>query len=289
MDEKTLTVIIPSRKEVYLNQTINDVLKNSTGKTDVFVILDGYDESDNYQRIEDPRVHYLELPYSDVMSKRIGVNMAVSKTNAEYVMALDAHCMVGYGFDTILMRDCEDNMVMIPRRYKLDPVNWKIMDDSPVYDYQYWMWTPLHRDHIFKEYNWHERREARKDIMIDDTLTMQASSWIMKRSYYNKMGFMKCEGYTPWGQEDVEICLECWTNGGRVVTNKNTWYAHLFKGKTYGRMYKANQAQHAESRRFAYDYWVNKNRDKFREVINKFMPIPNFPENWEDYLHGDKK
>jgi len=98
------------------------------------------------------------------------------------------------------------------------------------------------------------------------------------------MGFMKVEGYTGLGQEAEELCLSIWTTGGRVVVNKNTWYAHLYKGKKHGRMYFIDKKQKYASLHYSYDFWVNKNRDKFIKIINKFMPIPNFPENWEQYL-----
>ena len=275
MDAPVVSVIIPSRQEVFLDQTIRDVLTNAAGPIEVFVILDGYDIPVE-ERVKDERLIYLHLPPSNIMNKRIGVNTAVKKARGLFVMALDAHCMVGPGFDVILARDCTDNMIMIPRRYKLDPVNWKIQDESPVIDYEYWLWLPYKRDHILKPYMWHERREQRADTMIDDTLTMQGSCWFMRKDYYERMGFMRCEGYTPWGQEDVELVMECWTTGGRVVVNKHTWYAHLFKGKTFGRMYKANQAQHAESRRYAYNYWCVERKADFEAVIKRFMPIPHW-------------
>jgi hypothetical protein len=49
-------------------------------------------------------------------------------------------------------------------------------------------------------------------------------------------------------------------------------------------MYKANQAQHKESRRYAYKHWCIDNQDKFAAVIEKFMPIPNWPKDWRKYL-----
>jgi hypothetical protein len=113
--------------------------------------------------------------------------------------------------------------------------------------------------------------------MIDDTLTCQASCWFMRKSFFKRMGFMRTDGYTGWGQEDVELALETWTKGARMVVNKNTWYAHLFKGKTYGRYYRMNQEQHAASRRYAFDYWCVKRKDDFMKALAKFMPIPNWP------------
>lgn len=274
-----VSVIIPSRNERFLNNTINDVLAKSTGEIEVMPVLDGY--TIPYERIDDPRVKYIVLPGSVDAQKRIGINTAVQLATGEYVMWLDAHCMVGEGFDEILARDCEDNWVVIPRRYKLEPESWTVRPDVAPIDYEYWMFREFIKG-VLKPYRWD--RPERADKPIDDTLTCQASCFFMRKSYFNKMGWMKLEGYTAWGQEDVEICLETWLDGGRVVTNKNTWYAHLFKGKTYGRMYLLPRTQWWESRDWAYDYWVKKNTDKFAQVIEKFMPIPNWVPNWRDYI-----
>lgn len=276
-ERKVVTVIIPSRQERFLNQTIEDVLKNATGEIEVIVSLDGYEPE---SRVVDPRVSYFCLANSPQMQKRVGINIAVQIAQGEFVMALDAHCMVGPGFDEILSRDCEENWVVIPRRYKLEPESWTIRQDVPPVDYEYWIWNEFKKG-ILKPYPWGRSSDQ------DTTLTMQGSSWFMRKSYFEKMGFMRIDGYTGWGQEDVELALETWSSGGQVRVCKKTFYAHLFKGKTYGRMYRANNSQIRSSRSYAFDFWVNKNREKFMKVINRFMPIPNWPEDWEKYLTGN--
>jgi len=265
-----LSIIIPSRKEKFLNNTIQDVLDNATGDIEVFPVLDGY-ELPPEERIDDPRVKYIHLPDNGAMQKRQGVNAAVSIARGEYVMCLDAHCMVGKGFDEILTKDCEDNWIVIPRRYKLDPETWTARHDVPPVDYEYWL-LQEYRKGTLKPYRW--ERPERADIMIDDTLTMQASCWFMKKSYFQKMEFMKVAGYTGWGQEDVELAMETWTTGGRVVVNKHTWYAHLYKGKAYGRMYQMPLSQINASREFAFNYWCKERKDDFTKVLQKFMPMP---------------
>jgi hypothetical protein len=264
-----VTVIIPSRQETFLNNTIKDVLSNATGEIEVFPILDGYDT----ERINDPRVKYICLPNNGSMQKRQGINCAVSLAKGEYVMSLDAHCMVGKGFDEILSKDCEDNWIVIPRRYKLEPISWTTRKDTPPVDYEYWMKQEYDKC-ILKPYRW--ERPGHENLMIDDTLTFQGSCWFMKKSYFKRMGFMKTEGYTGWGQEDVELAMETWTTGGRCVVNKNTWYAHLFKGNTYGRMYKEVKGQHWESRQYAFKYWCVERKDEFMNLLKKFAPIPNW-------------
>jgi len=70
-----LSICIPSRNEIFLNNTIRDVLKNATGKIEIFPILDGY-EPDEY--VDDYRVHYIHFKHG--LGKRQGINAMVAVT-----------------------------------------------------------------------------------------------------------------------------------------------------------------------------------------------------------------
>ena len=121
-----VSIIIPARTEKFLNRTIQDVLEKATGKIEIFPVLDGYPDDFPYEKIKDPRVKYVSLPLPENFErrKRQAVNTAVSISHGEYVCWMDAHCVLAKGFDEVLSRDCEDNMVMVPRRYKLNPETW---------------------------------------------------------------------------------------------------------------------------------------------------------------------
>ena len=228
-----LSVIIPSKNEIFLDQTIKDVLKNSTGEIEIIPVLDGYEPE---ELIQDGRVRYLRLPKTDYSKKRHGINQADDMARGEYVMSLDAHCMVDHGFDSQLIKDHQPNWVQVPRRNRLDAENWCLQDQhgKPPIDYEYFMWPLKFDPQALHGFKWDARSRERKNIPIDDILTMQASMWFMTKDWFKKMGFMQTEGYTGWGQEAEEICLTTWKNGGECKVNKNTWYAHLHKGHKYG-------------------------------------------------------
>jgi len=273
-----VSIVIPSRTEKFLNHTIKDVLSNATGDIEIFPVLDGY-YLPKEEYIDDPRVKYIHIPNNGTMQKRHGINIGVMLAKGKFVMSLDAHCLVSKGFDEILARDCEPNMVMIPRRYKLDADNWctkNHLDGSLPVDYEYWIYND-YLNGFLKPYRWDQRSIERKDIMIDDTLTMQASCWFMYKTWFNERGFMKIDGYTGWGQEDVEIAMETHVNGGRLVVNKNCYYAHLYKGKAHGRMYKPVVRQWDETKAYGIKHWTVDRREDFLKVIKKFMPIPRWP------------
>lgn len=279
-----LTIIIPSKTERFLDNTIQDVLDNATGEIKVIPVIDGYEPD---KRINDPRVSYLKLPATDYMKKRHGINQAVAETDSKYVMALDAHCLVAKGFDEQLIKDHQDNWVQIPRRHRLDAENWCLqdqVDDRPPIDYEYIMWPNKTRGDGLHGFKWDARTKERWDIPIDDTLTFQGSCWFMTKDWYNKIGIMEVEGFTGWGQEAEEIGFKTRLHGGRVITNKNTYYAHLHKGPIYGRMYYMPRQQTRECNAYSYDYWVNKHKDLFIKTIEQFWPLPNWPENWREQL-----
>ena len=281
-----ISVIIPARTEKFLNLTIKSVLSTAVGDIEIIAVLDGYDDTP-YEKIIDKRVKYISLPAPDnhERHKRQGVNAAISISHAKYVMWLDAHCILAEGFDEILTKDCEDDWVVIPRRRRVDVEKWEGVDyvDTPPIDYEYWMWGNLKKGRL-RNYKWNSKSIKMKDVPIDDIFCGQGSLFFMTRKHFDRMGFMKIEGYTGWGQEGEEICMTTLLNGGRAIVNKKTWYAHLRKGQVHGRMYKETDV--TPSYDYSYDYWVHEKREFFVETINKFMPIPNFPPDWERRIYG---
>jgi len=289
-----LSIIIPSRNEIFLEKTIRDILEKATGEIEVFPILDGYEPPAN-EIVDDPRVKYIRLEKQDYTQKRHGINQAVDMAKGEYVMSVDAHCMFAKGFDEVLVRDHQPNWVQVPRRHRLDAENWCIQeqsDDRPPIDYEYVMYPGNFDRPALHGFKWDERTKERADIMIDDIMTMQASTWFMTKAWYKKMGFMQIEGFSGWGQEAEEICFKTWMRGGECKVNKNTWYAHLHKGRKYGRMYYMSRESNRKCYAYSYDYFMN-NRDEqrvhdFDWLIDKFMPIPKWKKDWRERLDYNK-
>jgi len=287
-----LSIAIPSRNEKFLRNTILDVLSNATGEIEVFPILDGYEPS-VADLVDDVRVKYIRLPLGDgKCHKRQGINEMVRICKGEYVMSLDAHCMVAKGFDEQLVKDHKPNWVQIPRRNRLDAEKWCIQeqqDGRPPIDYEYIQFRPLLvQNEGLHGFRWDARTLERKDIMIDDTFEFQGSCWFMSKDWFLKRGFMNLN-YQGWGQEAEEISFETWKNGGEVKTNKHTWYAHLHKGSKYGRMYKKNKEDDLKSYAYSYNHWIRENKDFFISLINKFMPLPSWPSNWVEILYNKQK
>lgn len=276
-----VSIIIPSKNEQYLEKTIRSVLENATGEIEVLPVLDGY-EPPAEEIVNDPRVRYLRV---NSIGMRAAISTAAAAAKGEYLMKLDAHCLVAKGFDEALKADCQENWVVIPRRYRLDPDNWCIEQGKEPVDYEHFIYPRKYRPVSLHGYRWDERAKARKDLLIDDTLTFQGSCWFMPKNHFMRNGFLQIKGYNGLPQQEAEeIGLTTWIGGGRVVTNKKTWYAHLFKGKRFGRGYFLSLQQTRDCYAYSYNHWVNENKEGFIKVIDHFWPIPGWPNDWKDRL-----
>jgi hypothetical protein len=289
MNESLLTLIIPSRNELFLRQTILDVLAKARGDIRVYAVLDGYDPP-AAEIVSDERLTYVRLPSVSYLQKRQAINLVESQTSGTYIMALDAHCMVAEGFDVALTTDYEPHSVVIPRRHRLDAENWCLQEQAdarPPIDYEYIMW-PLKFDPFgLHGFRWDARTREREHILVDETMEFQGSCWFMARAHFRRLGLMQVDGYTGWGQEAEEIGLKTWRMGGRVLTNKKTWYAHLHKGPKYGRMYHMSRDAVRLCNTYSFDYWVRENREFFQRYIEKFWPVPGWPQDWQAQLYNE--
>jgi glycosyltransferase involved in cell wall biosynthesis len=281
----------------YLQQTIDDLLAKAEGEIEIIVVLDGY-WPDPIVR-DDPRVIILHQGMiHDNIGMRGAINSASEIARGDYIMKIDEHCMVDQGFDVKLAADCEDDWVVIPRRYRLDADNWQIVEDGrPPVDYMYLAYPyerPYDRNCGLHGSEW--KRPERNHILIDDTMSWQGSCWFLKKSYWDKLLYpLDDKNYGPFTQEAQEIGNKVWLSGGRLVVNKKTWYAHFHKGskgKGYGfsrEQYKRHEAAKERGRLYCIEYWLNTKDYKhdFEWLLQKFWPVPTWPENWKERIKLD--
>jgi glycosyltransferase involved in cell wall biosynthesis len=278
-----ISVVIPSRGERFMPHTIDDILKKATTDIEIIAVLDGY-WPERYN--DDPRVTYIH--HGESRGMRACLNHAVSISKGEWIMKTDAHCMFADGFDEVLLRDIEENWVVIPRRLRLDAENWCLIEvDRMPIDY-HWVTCPFNYDQGFHLEGkiWPKRSGERRDILIDDTPIYQGSFWMTSRKQWDFLGGMPELGYGRFTQEPIQIGLATWLSGGRVVTNKNTWYAHLHKGVQYGRGYPYERPKILLGQEWSARYWMNNHGPKQTRPIEwwieKFLPMPGWEPNWQD-------
>lgn len=282
-----VSVIIPSRNSPLLTKTIEDILLHA--ELDIEIIVN-IDENWPDPLLDDKRVTYIHPGAPRGM--KWGINACASLARGKYLMKTDDHCMFAPGFDKVLVESHqEDNWVQIPRRYSLDGENWKRNDSRPFVDYAYLCFPERGKNHDdgMHDVPWRERQNTRTapEYDIDDTLTMQGSCWFMTKNHFEN--FLHGLNETEFGniaQEAQEISNKTWLGGGRLVVNKKTWYAHLHKGRHWGRMYHLNDASEVQAHNKAAAFWMdNKWPERIHDIdwlLEKFAPVPSWPTNWKE-------
>ena len=286
-----LSVIIPNRNSPFTTKTIQDVLEKVATFVEVIVTV-GENWPDPL--VEDKRVTYIHP--GSVKGMRWGINAAVALAKGKYIMKTDDHCMFAPGFDKVLIKNhLKDNWVQIPRRYSLDAENWKINKTRPYRDYLFLCYPQKGKAHDdgMHGVEWWDRQRKRTapKYDIDDTPSMQGSCWFMTKNHFdNFLNGLSEEGYGQFSQESQEIGNKTWLGGGALKVNKKTWYAHLHKGKHYGRMYHISRKENQSfinSTNWSAEYWMN-NRWKERIhdiawlVEKKFPGMPTWEKNWKE-------
>lgn len=247
---------MPGYKDKYSQDTIRDILKNSQlgDQLEVIHVWDGF--YPDFEIVQDPRVRYVHLGKNRGM--RGAINAGVSVARGEFFMRLDEHCCFGQGFDKILTDSCKENEIMTAKRFFLNPEKWEVMPDEPIEHEKLVIRDLGNGVRKFAGQRWKSRDEKQKDIPISETLAMQGSMWIANREFYLKtVGELQTEGYGPLIQDSVEVCMKYWQAGGRLMLNKNTWFAHKHRSfnRTHNNGTLENPAKCEDGYTYALKIW----------------------------------
>lgn len=271
-----LSVVIPARNEKYLEKTIRNVLANARGEIEIQVILDGY-LPDPQIHIGDDRVIFHHFEQS--IGQRAATNFGVEKARGEYVMKLDAHCAVAEGFDVQLAKDHQSDWTVVPRMYNLDIETFTPKLHKRT-DYMYF--SSLSAEQPFRA-QYYKRQPTGPDI--DDVMCCMGPGWFLTKARYLELGGMDTN-HGGWGQMGIEVALKAWLSGGSFKVNKNTWFAHWFRGDV-GFPYHLSGREVEKARDYSQDLWLNDKwplaKRKLSWVIEKFKP-----PTWEHFMF-DKK
>lgn len=288
-----VSIIIPSRDCEFASKTVEDLFEKAKGSIEVIIMLDGYWPDPPLKEHDNLVVVHKGM----AMGMRDSINRGVSISRGKYIMKCDDHCMFGEGFDEILKKDCEENWVSIPSRYSLDPIKWE-RTRGPIqylyltfpYDHHEKYGTGFHGSKWFGPKGlegsyWHLENE-RKNIPIDDLMIFQGSCYFMHKKHWEFIeGLDELNHYIMY-DEAIEIDFKTWLSGGRVIINKNTWYAHLHKGLTYKRDFHLSKRAKIMSEIYNTDYWMNNRWPKqtrpLKWLIDHFSPLDGWPDDWED-------
>lgn len=211
-----LSVLIPARKEQYLDRTVQDILEHSKGRIEVLVGLDEYTSPSRIAELErnkDPRVQYVYV--DDNIGQRAMTRKLAKLAQGRHIMKTDAHCSYGPGFDTALLEDIRDDMILAPVTFPLDAETWTVQHRKPMSNFYF-------DRNLVMQFNTEQPTE------LTETMCLQGSSFMLTRALYFSLGLDE-PGFGSWGSQGVEIGCKGWLSGNRVMTTKNTYYAHLFR------------------------------------------------------------
>lgn len=298
-----LSVLIPARNEQFLKRTIDDILFNIRGDTEIIAVLDG-------QWAEPPIPDHERVTliyHSESIGQRAATNEAAKMSTAKFIMKTDAHCAFDEGFDVKLMADCEHDWTVVPRMYNLHAFDWKCAacghrayqgktptkcdkcDNATEFE-KVMVWKPkpspetdfMRFDSNLKFQYWSgykKRPEARGDIC--DLMSCLGACWFMHRERFWELGGLD-EQHGSWGQMGTEIACASWLSGGRMVINKKTWFSHMFRtqGGDFGFPYKIHGSDQEKARKHSRDLWLNnkwpKAKHDLKWLIDKFAPVPDW-------------
>jgi glycosyltransferase involved in cell wall biosynthesis len=306
-----LSVIIPARNEEFLSETIDNVIDNFRGNSEIVIILDGYWPHKPIPQHEKVNI----LHYEKSIGQRAAVNKGAQFSNAKFIMKLDAHCAVDKGFDVKLMTDCEYDWTIVPAMYNLHAFDWVCKycgyrvyqgpypntcgqcdaRDTDMFEKKI-VWHAKHNprtefcrfDRNMKFAYWRRfkrRKQARGDLA--PTLGNLGACFFMHRDRFFDLGGMD-EAHGGWGQFGTEISCKSWLSGGKQLVNKKTWFAHMFRtGGGFGFPYKISGKDQRKARNYSKNLWLTNSwpgaKHDLKWLIEKFHPVP----EWEDYIKGD--
>ena len=261
-----LSIIMPGYKDKYSQDTIRDILKNSElgDQLEVIHVWDGF--YPEFEIVQDPRVKFIHLGKNRGMRGAINAGIAIAR--GKFFMRLDEHCCFGKGFDKILTDDCKENEVMTARRFFLDPDKWEVMDIEPVEHERLDITNVSDTVRKFHGKRWKDRDERQNNEMLSEMTAMQGSCWIANREFFLKtVGELQTEGYGPLIQDSVEVCMKYWKAGGRLMLNKNTWFAH--KHRSFKRTHNNGTPENPAKQEDGYTYALNQWEDYY---TNELLP-----------------
>jgi hypothetical protein len=288
-----LTVIIPSRSEMFLGRTIQDLLEHKEGATEIIAVLDGA-----WPHEPIPSHPDLTLIYHPVsIGQRAASNEAARLSNAKYLMKVDAHCAFDQGFDVKMMHLMEDDITMVPVMLNLHAFDWVCPDGHRRYQSPSGACTECGKETIMDvvwiakknpqstayrfdtdmHFQYHAEFGKKQKGDLTETMSIQGSCFMVTRDKYFELDLCS-EDFHSWGQQGVEVACKTWLSGGRVLVNRTTFYAHLFRtaGGDFGFPYanpmsKVMENRELSKRLFANDEWKGATR-KFAWLVDKFQP-----------------
>lgn len=313
MGKYDLSILIPSRNEMFLGNTVENILKNIRGNTEIIIILDGLNEVESWIP-EAPNVTVIQ--HNKSVGQRAATNEAARLSDSKYLMKIDAHCTIDEGMDVKMLAEMKDHWTMVPMMYNLHAFDWVCPEGHRIYQSPTpkacaQCGKPMTRDVLFQprwgrkscfyrfdktlhfQYfgEFGNRPEGKPDIA--PTMSLQGSCFMLTRDKYFELNICD-ENHGSWGQQGVEVACKTWLSGGEVMVNKKTWYSHMFRtqGGDFGFPYPLSGSDVDKARKYSRELFLEGKWDKAIHDLNwlleKFKPVPDWHYSAKENMKPSK-
>lgn len=294
-----LSILIPARNEMFLGNTVADILAHIEADTEVIAVCDG-----NWpvEPIPDDDRFSL-ITHFESIGQRAATNEAARYSKGKWIMKCDAHCSFAPGFDRILLEDVRPDMTIVPLMRNLHAFDWVcknghrryqdkgegpcLVCGEPTKREMVWVaknnpqCTAYRFDRELHFQYWREYQKKQSGDLVE-SMSLQGSCFMLSREKYFELNICD-EGHGSWGQQGTEVACKTWLSGGRVIVDKRTWYAHMFRTKgAAGFGFPYPNPGISKAREYSKDLWLNDKWEKaihpLSWLIDKFSPVP----DWKD-------
>lgn len=322
-----LSVLIPARNEMWLRRTVEDVLAHATRTTEVIVILDGA-WPDPALEVH-PRVTLVYHPESVGQraatneAARIAQGKYVMKLDAHCSVAQ------GFDAALIdAAEELGDDVTQVPAQKNLHAFDW-VCDNCGARTYQgptpsrcectegapgntvaqpggvrhatfrrEIVWKPrrgvtttawrFDSEPKFQYWGEYSKRPEAQGTDFPETMSSLGACFFMSRRRFDELGGLD-EKHGSWGSFGIEIGCKSWLSGGRQVTNRRTWFSHMFRtqGGDFSFPYPLSGKDQERARQRARSLWFDNawpgQKLPLSWLLDRFWPVP----GWSDEARAE--
>ncbi len=315
-----LSVLIPARNEMFLRRTVEDVLAHAKADTEVIVILDGAWPDPPLEKHE--RVTVVYHPESVGQRAATNEAARLSQARFVMKLDAHCSVADGFDVALIeAAKELGEDVTQVPAQKNLHVFDWVCSEAKhKACDFRQYqgptptvevdgkrvpgcpkcggeveremVWKPrrgvttttwrFDRDLHFQYWGDYSRRPEAQGTDFPETMSCLGACFFMSRARYWALGGMD-EAHGSWGNMGTEVGCKSWLSGGRMVTNRRTWFAHMFRtqGGDFGFPYPLSGKEVDRARKHSRSLWMgNKWPGQVRPLswlVEHFAPVP----GWE--------
>ncbi len=227
--EELVSVVILSRNEEFLSQTINNMSELAEGPIEFVIVLDGDYEPEKIIDVNETlhRSHSIQFVCNkEPLGRRPSSNLGAERARGKYLFHLDAHCKTDCkAWDTLLKQSVTTPSTMvIPSLNKLIVPEYKQVGNR--------------NGHKYISVNFKDQWSGNKGrYNLEPTITGNGMGWFLTKEYYLSCG--GCDVSSPayvWGNFGIEWALKTWLcdfglGAGQVLLTTEVVFAHLWQKK----------------------------------------------------------